>query len=83
MKEKWGFTSGWTSYPPADEPELVHTCTMGGKEVTYPPFLGFKDKLGQTHRISKVIAVAIGLVGLNEPTMRMTWEEWGRFKEKK
>ena len=77
MEKWWGFTKGWKHRPDLDEPELKHTCG----DFTFPQFCGFEDSEGQTHLISRFMALALGLVGLKDvPKRKMTFAEWGRRK---
>lgn len=70
-KSKW-HTEGWTYNPSGNEPELVHSNGQ-----SFPQFVEFLDQEGNRHLISRMAAVALGLIGLAEcPDWSMSWEEW-------
>jgi len=70
-KSKWN-TKGWRHNPSGDEPELVHSNGQ-----SFPQFCEFIDQEGRKHLISRVAAVALGLIGVNDsPDWMMTWEQW-------
>ena len=78
-KSKW-HTQGWKHNPEGDEPELMHSCNG----YSYPQFCDFLDEQGNHHLISRVAAVALGLIGLaDSPDRQMTWEEYRKLKEKR
>lgn len=75
---KWN-VEGWTRNEAGDEPEIVY---KDGK--TYPQFVGFKDRLGNDTMISRVAAIALGLIGLHDvPDWSMTSEEYIKMQNKK
>lgn len=75
---KWN-VEGWTRDEDGDEPEIVY---FDGK--TFPQFVGFKDKQGSPTAISRVAAIALGLIGLYDvPDWSMTSEEYIKMQNKK
>ena len=82
MKEErwWSDTKGYKRRPDLDEPEILHTCNG----YSFPQFCGFEDEKGETHLISRCIAITIGLIGLKDcPDWQMTWDEYGQMMERR
>jgi len=80
---KWN-TEGWRHNPNDDEPEIIHTAQNGKEPPRYPQFCSFIDQEGKKHLISRMAAIAQGLIGMNEVgDWSMSWEEYGKLMEQR
>ena len=77
-------TEGWVYNPADDEPELIHRAQNGNEPPHYPQFCSFIDRDGKKHLISRMAAIAQGLIGINEVAdWSMTFEQFSTEKAKK
>jgi len=78
MNEKWGFTKNWKHRPDLGVPELYHEGSMPSP---FPQQVGFEDEKGETHLIGKLMAIALGLIGIADvKDEKMSWTEYRNVK---